>query len=198
MIATLPPAVMLRLAQAAGIDLRVAEPGEHAPLYAWATQKEGGTPGAVLYIGKAASNRRHIEEQVWSQLDPHGDTITAGFVDVMRPNRAKSWPLSIDMTPDGHVAVDPDRIGVILDGLDQWTGGPTEQALRERMVQPWTTADVEYFLIRLAVHCGAILANSSGAGMWEGAIGDPRDALAVAVADSVRATDIPPEQEDWA
>lgn len=176
MIATMPVLDLQRLAGLAGFTLRMGDPGEDCPLYTWVVPDDGLPYGDVLYTGKAEGSGRVGEESHWRRLDPYGDAIHAGFVNFVVRNNARVIPWHLDR-------FDPAAVEPTLAG---WDGEP-ERRLRERMAQgPWTIPDVETVLIRITVRAGVVTANASGAGLWNGWCGDPRDTLAVIATDRAR------------
>lgn len=189
MTATLALPALLALATSAGFHLRLAEPDEQAPLYVWCTVRSDDSPGDVVYIGKARSKSRLGNEAGWATLDPHGDEILSGFVNLIRRNRAKGFPVAVEPFNGREDGFDPRPATAAM--ATWWGAYP--QRLRERIAsgQPWSIPDIETFLIRLTVRCGVPTGNASCAGLWESWIGEPRDTLAVIATDAIKATELP-------
>lgn len=165
MVKTLKLRDMLAASDAIGLDLdRCTEGGN---LYAWHTSDDD-----VLYIGKAASNKRHDEEDSWVELD-HTERIYSGFIPLIRANKGVKQRLNYE--PERF---DPQKTWAVLD-RHQWEG-PALDTLRAALTDGYTPTveNVEQFLIRVAVRCGALIGNSRDASQWEAPIGKVTDTLA--------------------
>lgn len=172
---------MIDIAKSAGIQLH-DEPTSTANLYTW-TDSEGNN----LYIGKAASTRRHDDEAYWKTLD-HTTKIYSGIVALLSENNAKSRPLRHDpaMFEPGPLQHHVEQEG--------WAGGAIDSVL-ERLRQPDgapTTEEVEQILVRLHIRTGRLIGNSQFASQWESPIGSFSDTVAVLAADVARHSGILP------
>ena len=160
-------------------------------LYVWCTTKPDGTPGDVVYIGKSESGSRVANEATWSTQDPHSATkVYGGFTSIVRRNRAVPVPITVEPVPGRRDGFDPTTLLSAIDGLE----GDYYDRLRERVESgpEWSILEIETILIRLAVRCGAPIANSASTGQWSKPWHrDVRDAMAVVATDAVRATEWP-------
>lgn len=149
-------------------DVSSKEDRIHHQLYAWVTSEDG-----VLYLGKSESVPRVRNEESWRvAFEPK--TLDIGFAALNARHDGRAVPLDHDGL-DAAVAAD-------VAGHPEWQG---IDSLREYLAGTpgWGTADVEHFLVRLAVRAGYLLGNA--AGQWESGWDDPRNVLAgVAVVES--------------
>lgn len=189
MTADLPVTELLDHAARIGFHLSIAPPGTpDCALYIWATVLGDGSPGDVLYIGKAESGGRIPYEQGFADVDPHGDRVYSGFISLIRRNRAQCFPLIINPVNGRTDGFDPTPA---LNAIANWNDdAPGKIALTQRINEgQWTVPDIEMILIRIAVRTGVPIGNSIGATQWEGPVSKARDTLAVLATDPVRAAD---------
>lgn len=146
--------------------------------------------GINLYIGKAASKRRHLEEDSWKEMDYESE-IVSGFPILAAENDAQRHPLFYS----------PDRFDgtKLRDHITQheWSGGAINLVLsRLEEETPPTVEEIEQILIRTHVRTGRLIGNSQFASQWETPIGTYPDTLAALVADAARTLGIIPQRTD--
>lgn len=166
---TVTVAELIACAARVGVTIHRTTPDD-ANIYVWATN-----PGEeVLYIGKQSSKRRLAEETNWSKQNYRRE-LWSPIVALLGENNAISHPLRYD--PDVDFDGAQARAAVAAGGWD-------ESAFTE--VAKWLDdgsrfcggAEIERFLIRIAVRSGAPIGNSALAGQWESMIGRYSDTLA--------------------
>lgn len=175
---------LLNAAAAVGIHLEDATVDD-ANLYV-ITDPEG----INLYIGKAASKRRHLEEDSWKEMD-YESQIISGFPILAAENDAQRRPLFYS----------PDRFDgtKLRDHITrhEWSGGAINLVLsRLKEETPPTVEEVEQILIRTHIRTGRLIGNSQFASQWETPIGTYPDTLAALVADAARTLNIIPQRTD--
>jgi hypothetical protein len=175
---------LLNSAAAVGIHLEEATV-DNANLYV-ITDPEG----INLYIGKASSKRRHLEEDTWKEMD-YETEIVSGFPILAAENDAQRRPLFY--SPDGF---DGKKL---RDHITQheWSGGAINLVLsRLEEEAPPTVEEIEQILIRTHIRTGRLIGNSQFASQWETPIGTYPDTLAALVADAARTLGIIPQRTD--
>lgn len=171
---------LVKIADGIGITLE-EDPAGHANLYVIVCEE-----GYDLYIGKAASDKRHLEEDGWAESD-HTTEVVSGFLSLWRENNASRRRLSYD--PASF------RPAAALAAIERegWHG-PVFDRARARLEagEPPTVEEVETILIRIHVRSGRLVGNSSGASQWEAPIGRFTDTLAALAVDHARTSGIIP------
>ncbi|MGY5766566.1 hypothetical protein ACXET9_15370 [Brachybacterium sp. DNPG3] len=171
---------LLAIARTVGIALEEAPP-EDANLYVIVDDQD-----VDLYVGKAASVRRHAEEKRFSNLD-HTREILSGFVALWRENSARSRGLSYD-----PAAFDPTAALAII-AREGWGGGACDGlGERHRIAQAPTVEEVEKVLVRIHIRAGRLIGNSQFGSQWESPIGSYTDTLAALAVDAARTAGILP------
>ena len=146
--------------------------------------------GINLYIGKAASKRRHLEEDRWKEMD-YENNIVSGFPILAAENDAQRRPLFYS----------PDRFDgkKLQDHITKhdWGGGAIDLVVSRLKEQaPPTVEEVEQILVRTHIRTGRLIGNSQFASQWETPIGTYADTLAALVADAARMRGIIPQRTD--
>ncbi|PCC45863.1 hypothetical protein [Brevibacterium aurantiacum] len=146
--------------------------------------------GINLYIGKAASKRRHLEEDNWKELD-YEQKIVSGYPVLMVENDACRRPLLY--TPENF------RGTKLRDHIvkHKWGGDAIDTVLnRLNNETPPTVEEVEKILVRTHIRTGRLIGNSQFASQWETPIGTYSDTVAALVADAARTLGIIPQKTD--
>lgn len=146
--------------------------------------------GINLYIGKAASKRRHNDEDNWRRLD-YEKYIISGFPVLITENKAKRRPIRYRPERfDGNALMEH----VTKHG---WQGGAIDiVTARIHENAPPTVEEVEKILIRTHIRTGRLIGNSQFASQWETPIGTYSDTVAALVADAARTFGIIPQRTD--
>ncbi|SMQ66974.1 hypothetical protein SAMN06295909_1381 [Plantibacter sp. VKM Ac-1784] len=162
------------IAEAGGITL-LDHPIDTANLYALVDPNDD-----VLYIGKAASKRRHLEEESFAGLDyEYGNVI--GFAALVTENDASRRPLRYD--PD---TFDPATVFTYI-AAESWAGPAIDRVVARLKAGAFPSAsEVEEILIRIHVRTGRLIGNSQFASQWETPIGSFEDTIAVLAAGAAR------------
>lgn len=174
----LPAAHLITIAHAVGIPLIESGDG-NSNLYLIVDDQ-----GNDLYIGKAASSRRHREEDGWSSMD-HTKSILSGFVALWRENNARR--LCIDYNAGAFVPA------AALSIIEGWEGGAID-SVRARLEEGEapTVEEVEEILVRIHIRAGRLIGNSVFASQWENPIGRFPDTMAVLAVDAARVSGLIP------
>lgn len=171
------------IAEGAGIELVSVDLSDeaHANLYVMVDSELND-----LYVGKAASIRRHLEEDAWKSLD-YECRIVSGFVALMGENDASRWPLSY--SPESF---DGTKLLSHINA-EQWHGKSIDLVIgRLTNAEPPTLEEVEQILIRIHVRAGCLIGNSQFGSQWEGPIGSFCDTMAVLATDAAYAAGVLP------
>ena len=165
-----------------GVELR--EVGNGGNLYVWHTP---APEREVVYVGKAASDKRVREETAWRNGGDPTHRILSGIVTLLRVNHAEPQALRYD--PDTFDAAMWRRIR----DKDEWSGsliGRLDDALPAGAML--SAEDVEKLLVRICVRYGVPIGNAQFASQWEAPIGSATDTLA-ALAVAADASFVVPE-----
>lgn len=170
----LPAAHLIKIAHAVGIPLSESV-DSNSNLYLIVDDQ-----GNDLYVGKAASSKRHREEDGWSSMD-HTKSILSGFISLWRENNARRLCIDYD---DG--AFDPAAALSIIE-REGWGGGAIDSA-RARLEdgEAPTVEEVEEILVRIHIRAGRLIGNSDRASQWEKPIGRFADTMAALAVDAAR------------
>ncbi|KFD44020.1 hypothetical protein IU11_06195 [Cellulosimicrobium sp. MM] len=166
---TLTLSNLVNAAVGVGLRLEPRSVGDRdANLYVWCTPED-----EVLYVGKSSNHRRAIDEHGFvRRYDPQ--SVNVGFVMLQRRQRATCMAFRF-------VEVDPRPA---LTFLEQWEGRSFTRLQEDlNSATPWTEADAELVLIRIAVLAGFPIANSTGSGQWESSFGTRTNTLAALAVD---------------
>lgn len=174
---------LLKATAAVGIHLEEVDDLDSGNLYVITDPA-----GINLYIGKAASKRRHLDEDRWKELD-YERNIVSGFPVLVVENDGVRRPLSYDPKKfDGKALGDH----IATHG---WSGGSIDTVKdRLRNEVPPTVEDVEEVLVRTHIRTGRLIGNSQYAPQWENPIGRYSDTVAALVADAARVHGIIPQR----
>lgn len=146
--------------------------------------------GINLYIGKAASKRRHLEEDSWKELDYEAN-IVSGFPILAAENDARRHPLAFKPS-DFH----SERLQQHITKF-KWSGKGIDLVQgRISSHTPPTVEEIEQILIRTHIRTGRLIGNSQYASQWENPIGTYADTVAALVADAARVYGIIPQRTD--
>lgn len=148
-------------------------------------------PGGInLYVGKAASRRRHLDEDKWKELD-YEKNIVSGYPVLVAENNAQRRPFLYN--PDNfHGQSMRDHIV-----KHKW-GGTAIDTVLNRLDEgaPPTVEEVEKILVRTHIRTGRLIGNSQFASQWETPIGTYSDTVAALVADAARTLGIIPQRTE--
>lgn len=157
---------LTEIAKTVGIELEVVESIDEANLYALADQDNN-----CIYVGKAASRRRHSDEDRWRAPDFWRHNYS-GFVALATANDAVRR--AYRYRPDSFAWAE------ILKTAENWTGSLVDVVTaRARADVPPSTEEVEQILVRIHVRTGCVVGNSQFASQWEKPIGSFTDAVAI-------------------
>lgn len=160
---------LARITKSVGIELEVVESIDEANLYALADQDNN-----CIYVGKAASARRHRDEDRWRAPDFWRHNYS-GFVALATANDAVRHAY--------RYRSDTFAWAEILKTAEHWTGSLIDVVTaRARANVPPSTEEVEQILIRIHVRTGCVVGNSQFASQWEHPIGSFTDAVAILAA----------------
>lgn len=174
---------LLKATAAVGIHLEKCDDFDSGNLYV-ITDPDG----INLYIGKAASKRRHLDEDRWKELDYERE-IVSGFPVLVVENDGVRHPLRYDPKQfDGQTLSDH----ISKHG---WSGGGIDKVNdRLRNDVPPTVEEIEKILVRTHIRTGRLIGNSQFASQWETPIGTYSDTVAALVADAARVHGIIPQR----
>lgn len=144
--------------------------------------------GINLYVGKAASKRRHLDEDKWKELD-YEKNIVSGYPVLVAENDAQRRPFLYnpenfhDQSMRDHIV------------KHEWGGTAIDAVLNclDTGVPP-TVEEVEKILVRTHIRTGRLIGNSQFASQWETPIGTYSDTVAALVADAARTQGIIPQR----
>lgn len=146
--------------------------------------------GINLYVGKAASKRRHLDEDKWKELD-YENNIVSGYPALIAENDAQRRPFLYN-AEKFHGQSMRDHIV-----KHKW-GGTAINTVVNRLdegISP-TVAEVEKILVRTHIRTGRLIGNSQFASQWETPIGTYSDTVAALVADAARTLGIIPQRAE--
>lgn len=183
MSALLKLSELLMVADRAGIRLKRSSLEEDFNLYAWITPSE-----EVLYIGKASSKKRALEELRFVLKSSEELLISSGFNSLILENSGfpaylKYDPLSFDKTKLKEIIETYRWSGPYIDLIAQ----PSEED------DVPSHSDVERILIRIAVRMGRVIGNSQFSGQWESQLGQIEDTIASIAVDACREENLLPK-----
>lgn len=162
---------LIQTAALAGITLSSSDIA-HANLYVICDQA-----GHNLYVGKANSRRRHVEEEQFPQRFNRKTTIVSGFLHLVEENQAERKPLLFDPLNFDRTKLDS------LITKYRWSGDAISTLQSFLSTELLTPSLVEEALIRIHVRAGKLIGNSQHGSQWENPIGKPMDTIAAIAVD---------------
>lgn len=163
---------LLAITDRIGITLRSATIAE-ANLYA-ITDPDDNT----IYIGKAKSVKRHLDEERFNNRYDRTRQIVSGFLHLVEENDAVRKPLRYEPG-----SFNPEKL-LLLVAQEKWEGEAVTAMLEFVQNSTLTVEQVEQVLIRVHVRTGRLIGNSQFASQWEGPIGKVADTIAAVAADA--------------
>lgn len=162
---------------AAGAGILLADaPLQEANLYVLVDPE-----GNDLYVGKAASKVRHLNEERWKTLE-YIDEIRSGIVSLMVENEARRRALRYDSG-----SFDASKLKTHISAY-RWSGGAIDTVL-ERLIDEGgspTVEEIEEILVRIHIRAGRLIGNSQFASQWETPIGSFTDTVAALAVHAAR------------
>jgi hypothetical protein len=176
---------LLKATAAVGIHVEECEDLDSSNLYVITD-----SAGINLYIGKAATKHRHLEEDRWKELD-YEKNIVSGYPVLVAENEGVRHPLRYDAGNfDGKALKDHiSTHGWFGSGVDTVMDRLTDDS-------PPTVQEVEQILVRTHIRTGRLIGNSQYASQWESPIGKYSDTVAALAADAARVHGIIPRRSD--
>lgn len=125
--------------------------------------------GLNLYVGKAASGRRHLEEDRFKYLDPD-KSIVSGYVHLVQENNAQRHGFRYD--PSWF------NVEMARKALEYWEGKAFKNAIGTLQRGSPSVDTIERILIRIHIRAGCLIGNSRDASQWESPIESFHDTMA--------------------